>query len=73
MTGHDNRNRRDRRPRNGSGNRHRTSPGNARQNYEKYLARAQEAGAAGDKIEMENCYQHAEHYWRVMRAGNADA
>jgi hypothetical protein len=22
---------------------------------------------AGDEIEMENCYQHAEHYFRVMR------
>ncbi len=74
MTGHDNRKRRDSRPgtRNGSGTRQRTtSSGNARQNYEKYLVRAREAGAAGDRVEMENCYQHAEHYWRVMQAGNA--
>jgi hypothetical protein len=21
----------------------------------------------GDVIEMENCYQHAEHYFRIMR------
>jgi hypothetical protein len=41
--------------------------GNARQNYERYLARAREAQLAGDVIEMENCYQHAEHYFRVMR------
>src|SRR5947207_15799639 len=25
------------------------------------------AQLAGDAVEMENCYQHAEHYWRVMR------
>jgi hypothetical protein len=41
--------------------------GNARQHYERYLARAREAQLAGDAIEMENCYQHAEHYFRVMR------
>jgi hypothetical protein len=42
--------------------------GNPRQHYERYLARAREAQLAGDEIEMENCYQHAEHYYRVMRA-----
>jgi hypothetical protein len=41
--------------------------GNARQNYEKYLARAHEAKLAGDVVEMESCYQHADHYFRVMR------
>jgi hypothetical protein len=41
--------------------------GNARQHYERYLARAREAQLAGDVVEMENCYQHAEHYLRVMR------
>jgi hypothetical protein len=41
--------------------------GNARQNYERYLARARQAQLSGDVIEMENCYQHAEHYLRVMR------
>jgi hypothetical protein len=41
--------------------------GNARQRYARYLARAREAGLAGDMVEMENCYQHAEHYLRVMR------
>ncbi len=44
------------RPRNGTGN--------PRQQYERYLARAREAQQAGDEIEMENCYQHAEHYFR---------
>ena len=48
-----------RRPQNGGGN--------ARQNYERYLARAHEARLAGDMVEMENCYQHADHYFRVMR------
>ena len=43
------------------------SSGNASRNYERYLARAREAASAGDMIEAENCYQHAEHYFRVMR------
>ena len=42
-------------------------PQNARQQYERYLAQAREAQVAGDLVEMENCYQHAEHYLRVMR------
>src|SRR5262245_62055067 len=41
---------------------------NARQHYERYLARAREAQLAGDAVEMENCYQHAEHYLRVIRS-----
>ena len=41
--------------------------GNARQHYERYLVRAREAQLSGDEVEMENCYQHAEHYFRVMR------
>jgi Domain of unknown function (DUF4167) len=51
-----------RRPQNGAGN--------ARQNYERYLARAHEAQLAGDAVEMENCYQHADHYFRLMRAAS---
>jgi hypothetical protein len=47
-----------RRPNNGA---------NARQHYERYLARARDAQLSGDAIEMENCYQHAEHYFRIMR------
>jgi hypothetical protein len=42
-------------------------PANARQRYEQYLARAREAQLSGDVVEMENCYRHAEHYFRVMR------
>lgn len=40
---------------------------NARQQYDRYLARAREAQVAGDVIETENWYQHAEHYFRIMR------
>jgi hypothetical protein len=52
---------------------HRNSPsrGNARQKYENYMARAREAQVAGDVVEMGNFYQHAEHYWRVMRAAES--
>jgi hypothetical protein len=45
---------------NGSGN-------SAQRNYERYLALAREAALSGDNVEMENCYQHAEHYFRVMK------
>lgn len=45
----------------------RNATGNAKQSYERYLALARAAALAGDPIEMENCYQHAEHYFRVMR------
>ena len=40
---------------------------NAQRNYERYLALAREAALSGDKVEMENYYQHAEHYFRVMK------
>jgi hypothetical protein len=51
-----------RRPQNGAGN--------ARQQYERYLTRARDAQLSGDAVEMENCYQHAEHYFRVMKGGD---
>ena len=38
----------------------------AQKSYERYMALARDAAAAGDTIEMENCYQHAEHFLRVM-------
>ena len=50
----------------------RSASGNARQKCETYLARAREAQVASDAVEMENCYQHAENYWRVMRAAETD-
>src|SRR5436190_15619669 len=40
---------------------------NARNNYERYTAMAKDAARRGDVVEAENLYQHAEHYFRVMR------
>jgi hypothetical protein len=40
-------------------------------NYERYLVLGREAQLAGDEVEMERCYQFAEHYFRVMRTANA--
>lgn len=48
-------------------NGNRPQSGNAQRNYERYMALAREAALSGDSVEMENCYQHAEHYFRVMR------
>ncbi len=39
----------------------------AKRDYERYLALARAAASAGDAIESENLYQHAEHYYRLMR------
>ncbi len=50
----------DRQPRQGSA-------GNPHRSYERYLALAREAALTGDAVEMENWYQHAEHYFRMMR------
>ena len=44
--------------------------GNAYQVFEKYLALARDAHAAGDRIAAENYYQHAEHYYRIINANN---
>ena len=41
---------------------------NARRNYERYLTLAQAQAQAGDVVGAENYYQHAEHYFRSMRA-----
>lgn len=40
----------------------------ARQSFERYTALARDAASAGNAIEAENFYQHAEHYLRTMRA-----
>ena len=45
----------------------RQAAGNARNNYERYTTMAKDAARRGDIIEAENYYQHAEHYFRVMR------
>ena len=44
---------------------------NAKRNYERYMVLARAAAQRGDTIETENCYQHAEHYLRVMREPQA--
>jgi hypothetical protein len=43
----------------------------AKRSYERYMALARDAVSAGDTIEGENFYQHAEHYLRTMRAHGA--
>lgn len=40
--------------------------GNANQVYEKYLALARDANAAGDRVMAESYHQHAEHYYRII-------
>jgi hypothetical protein len=42
--------------------------GTANQIYEKYLALARDASSSGDRVKAENYLQHAEHYFRVIRA-----
>ncbi|RYC15318.1 DUF4167 domain-containing protein [Ciceribacter ferrooxidans] len=44
------------------------SPKAAMDRYEHYLALAQETARSGDRIEAENYYQHAEHYYRSAAA-----
>jgi hypothetical protein len=40
---------------------------NAKARYVRYVEMARAASQAGDVIEAENFYQHAEHYFRVMK------
>jgi hypothetical protein len=47
--------------------------GTASHVYEKYLQLARDANASGDRIMAENYLQHAEHYFRIMAAGAAQA
>lgn len=42
----------------------------AERKYARYSALAREAALRGDMVAMENFYQHAEHYFRVMRAAS---
>lgn len=46
--------------------------GNASQVYEKYLQLARDANAAGDRINAENMYQHAEHYFRILNVDDGE-
>jgi Domain of unknown function (DUF4167) len=43
----------------------------AQKSYERYIALAHDAAAAGDPVEMENCYQYAEHFLQVMKERTA--
>lgn len=45
--------------------------GTANQIYDKYLALARDASSSGDRVKAENYFQHAEHYFRVIRAMQA--
>ena len=45
--------------------------GSASHVYEKYLQLARDANSAGDRVMAENYLQHAEHYFRIMAAQQA--
>ena len=47
--------------------------GNAHQVYEKYLSLARDATASGDRVLAESCFQHAEHYFRIVQANQPPA
>ncbi len=47
--------------------------GSASHVYEKYLQLARDANASGDRVTAENYLQHAEHYFRIMAAQQAQA
>jgi hypothetical protein len=42
---------------------------NAKRGYERYVALAKASAMTGDAVETENYYQHADHYFRVIKAG----
>lgn len=42
-------------------------PSNPKTSYERYIALARSAALTGDTVTTENFYQHAEHYFRLMR------
>ncbi len=52
-----------------AGHNRRQGSGDWRQRRDRYLALAQVAASAGDAVEAENYYQHAEHYFRLMQQG----
>jgi hypothetical protein len=41
----------------------------AQRNYERYMELARAEALAGNTVGAENYYQHAEHYFRTMNAG----
>lgn len=46
--------------------------GNAQQVLDKYQAMARDASAAGEHIQAEGYWQHAEHYYRILNADRDD-
>ena len=44
-----------------------TTPAGWKNKFDSYVTKAQAWAAAGDAVEAENCYQHAEHYLRLIR------
>jgi hypothetical protein len=42
-----------------------------RRSYERYIALARETAMAGDAVQTEHWYQHAEHYFRMMKERTA--
>ena len=40
--------------------------GTVQQVHDKYLTLARDATSSGDRINAENYYQHAEHYYRII-------
>jgi hypothetical protein len=40
------------------------------QRYDYYLALAHEQARAGDRVQAENYYQHAEHFFRAANSNN---
>jgi hypothetical protein len=45
--------------------------GSAAHVYEKYLQLARDANSSGDRVMAENYLQHAEHYYRLLSAAQA--
>jgi hypothetical protein len=50
-----------------AGQNRRQASGGWKQKRDRYLALAQAAASAGDAVEAENYYQHADHYFRLMQ------
>jgi hypothetical protein len=52
-----------------TGQNRRQASGDWKQRRDRYLALAHAAASAGNAVEAENYYQHAEHYFRLMQQG----
>jgi Domain of unknown function (DUF4167) len=56
------------RPKSGPARTTHPSSQSAQRSYEKYLALARAEAQAGNPVDAENYYQHAEHFFRAMRS-----